>query len=50
METQLIGFLLDYCKAVAPASEGDSAVGFWHNSSTRKQKGDMGARSSNINF
>lgn len=28
METQLIGFLLDYCPTAAPASEGDSAVGF----------------------
>lgn len=28
MATQLIGFLLDYCQAVAPASEGDGAVGF----------------------
>lgn len=28
METQLIGFLLDYCPAAAPASEGDSALGF----------------------
>lgn len=28
METQLIGFLLDCCLVVAPASEGDSAVGF----------------------
>lgn len=28
METQLIGFLLDYFLAAAPASEGDSAVGF----------------------
>lgn len=28
METQLIGFLLDYCPAAAPAFEGDSAVGF----------------------
>jgi len=28
METQLIGFLLDYCWAAAPASEGNGAVGF----------------------
>jgi len=28
METQLIGFLLDYCRAVAPASDKDDAVGF----------------------
>lgn len=28
METRLIGFLLDYCLAAAPASEGGSAVGF----------------------
>lgn len=28
METQLIGFLLYYCWAAAPASEGDDAVGF----------------------
>lgn len=48
METQLIGFLLDYCPAAAPASEGDSAVGFL--AQYRDQKGAVGAGSSKINF
>lgn len=36
METQLIGFLLDYCRAVAPASEGVGAVGFLAQSLNRE--------------
>lgn len=50
METQLIGFLLDYCPAAAPAFEGDSAVGFLAQYLNGDQKGAVGTGSSKINF
>lgn len=43
METQLIGFLLDYCRAVAPASEGDGAVGFLAQSLNKEAERSCGS-------